>query len=439
VPSDQQELQAIGATAVNAAAIEQQIIKEAAHGEDTVPETAEDDTDELQEQLRAVRRELRAVRAAVDRMQQPEAEAGPRDAAPAPLAQGELQTAVMKQRLAGLVAREATLQSTLAAAGIQDVPDGPTEEALQDVLLAAQRKNSKGKGKGKPPRSAHADLQEDDLFDAAEAAAAAARGRGGGSLVETERDRLIRLGVLTPFDQLGGFERRVERGPSGAEANASIARVGEKVRAMKASRHASKLVDFSELPRPERPAKRVEEGFWRAAASKHDALPKKRRRQTLPRASRKRRARGVAAPDAGGGDSEDASESEASGSEELLDSDAYSSEEEAEALDAKGEFDDADVAEFERRQEAYTRSRRRRRLRRGTGADGDVPPEEGASEESEGEVEDVTFEGGFKVPGDLYAKLFDYQRTAVKWMWELHNQRAGGIIGDEVSRTTQLR
>ena len=31
-------------------------------------------------------------------------------------------------------------------------------------------------------------------------------------LVETERDRLIRRGLLTPFDQLSGFERRVVAG-----------------------------------------------------------------------------------------------------------------------------------------------------------------------------------------------------------------------------------
>lgn len=29
--------------------------------------------------------------------------------------------------------------------------------------------------------------------------------------METERDRLIRTGVLTPFDSVSGFERRVQR------------------------------------------------------------------------------------------------------------------------------------------------------------------------------------------------------------------------------------
>ena len=44
----------------------------------------------------------------------------------------------------------------------------------------------------------------------------------------------------------------------------------------------------------------------------------------------------------------------------------------------------------------------------------------------------MTFRGGYRLPGYLWEKLFDYQRTGVKWMWELHMQRAGGIIGDEM-------
>lgn len=52
-----------------------------------------------------------------------------------------------------------------------------------------------------------------------------------------------------------------------------------------------------------------------------------------------------------------------------------------------------------------------------------------AAAEHEG---DAVFEGGFRVPGTAYGRLFDYQKTGVKWMWELHNQRAGGIIGDEM-------
>ena len=89
---------------------------------------------------------------------------------------------------------------------------------------------------------------------------------------------------------------------------------------------------------------------------------------------------------------------------------------------------------------------------------------------------DVVFDGGYRIPGDIYARLFDYQKTGaagrapclprdlllctslshikhsddlsygtvdtgVKWMWELHTQRAGGIVGDEMGlgKTVQAR
>ena len=45
---------------------------------------------------------------------------------------------------------------------------------------------------------------------------------------------------------------------------------------------------------------------------------------------------------------------------------------------------------------------------------------------------DGMFEGGYKVPGDVFPSLFDYQKTAVQWLWELYSQQVGGIIGDEM-------
>lgn len=45
---------------------------------------------------------------------------------------------------------------------------------------------------------------------------------------------------------------------------------------------------------------------------------------------------------------------------------------------------------------------------------------------------DATFDGGLKVPGEIYSRLFEYQRIGVKWLWELHQQNAGGIVGDEM-------
>ena len=45
---------------------------------------------------------------------------------------------------------------------------------------------------------------------------------------------------------------------------------------------------------------------------------------------------------------------------------------------------------------------------------------------------DTPFEGGFNIPGDVYPSLFEYQKTGVRWLWELYSQQVGGIVGDEM-------
>ncbi|KAL0481875.1 DNA excision repair protein ERCC [Acrasis kona] len=39
---------------------------------------------------------------------------------------------------------------------------------------------------------------------------------------------------------------------------------------------------------------------------------------------------------------------------------------------------------------------------------------------------------GFKTPKNIYDQLFDYQKTGIRWLWELHKQGVGGVIGDEM-------
>uniref|UniRef100_A0A673JHB5 DNA excision repair protein ERCC-6 n=1 Tax=Sinocyclocheilus rhinocerous TaxID=307959 RepID=A0A673JHB5_9TELE len=58
----------------------------------------------------------------------------------------------------------------------------------------------------------------------------------------------------------------------------------------------------------------------------------------------------------------------------------------------------------------------------------------------ESEESDAEFDEGFKMPGFLWKKLFKYQQTGVRWMWELHCQQAGGILGDEMGlgKTIQI-
>ncbi|GAB1600830.1 SWI/SNF-related matrix-associated actin-dependent regulator of chromatin subfamily A member 5-like isoform X1 [Argonauta hians] len=59
----------------------------------------------------------------------------------------------------------------------------------------------------------------------------------------------------------------------------------------------------------------------------------------------------------------------------------------------------------------------------------------GTAEESESDEEsysDAEFDGGLKVPKKIWKRLYKYQKTGVRWLWELHCQQAGGIIGDEM-------
>lgn len=45
---------------------------------------------------------------------------------------------------------------------------------------------------------------------------------------------------------------------------------------------------------------------------------------------------------------------------------------------------------------------------------------------------DMALANGLHIPGDISKYLFAYQRTGVQWLWELHQQTVGGIIGDEM-------
>ncbi len=42
------------------------------------------------------------------------------------------------------------------------------------------------------------------------------------------------------------------------------------------------------------------------------------------------------------------------------------------------------------------------------------------------------YDGGLVIPAWINDRLFPYQRTGLQWMWELHQQQAGGIVGGEL-------
>lgn len=47
-------------------------------------------------------------------------------------------------------------------------------------------------------------------------------------------------------------------------------------------------------------------------------------------------------------------------------------------------------------------------------------------------IPDAKLNDDFKIPGDIFSLLFTYQKTCVQWLYELYQQKCGGIVGDEM-------
>jgi len=118
-------------------------------------------------------------------------------------------------------------------------------------------------------------------------------------------------------------------------------------------------------------------------------------------------------------------------------------------------LDDGNPNVYRSRLQRWARRRRRARER----ASGHLPDAVGGVEEEDEDqfvntyekdseeaylphptIPDTTFDSGYKIPGDIYPSLFDYQKTGVQWLHELYLQQVGGIIGDEMGlgKTIQI-
>ena len=119
------------------------------------------------------------------------------------------------------------------------------------------------------------------------------------------------------------------------------------------------------------------------------------------------------------------------------------------------DVDDGNEALYQSRLRKWTarRSRARARMNRKRGKPEEASTMNDASESDaendsteiesylpHPELPDTEFNNGYKIPGDIYPLLFDYQKTGVQWLWELYTQRVGGIIGDEMGlgKTVQI-
>lgn len=87
--------------------------------------------------------------------------------------------------------------------------------------------------------------------------------------------------------------------------------------------------------------------------------------------------------------------------------------------------DDGNLDDYLKRIESWKKERLRKKqakILRGEDLDSDEEEEEGYEQ----------FTGGYKVPLMIWNKLYKYQQTCVRWLWELHSQGCGGILGDEM-------
>ncbi|XP_039133395.1 DNA excision repair protein CSB [Dioscorea cayenensis subsp. rotundata] len=302
-----------------------------------------------------------------------------------------LQQALAADRLRSLNKTRVQLQKEISSFA-KDLPlDDVGCGKVLDQLVKGKLKPKKKLKEGEPSHrgSKHSlktvDYDEDADFDAILDAAS-------GGFIETERDELVRKGILTPFHKLKGFERRVQQpGPSRRQSvpdsddltSASIAKVVQSMSDFAQARPTTKLIDAKTLPGvdvPTRPFQRLRTPL------KHPGSP---RTEQLEKQNKKRRKHRRPLPDK-------------RWRKDNL-SERFSDENDG---DARGNSATSDCEENQ-----------------------DVNDDE---EEEKDELPSVLLEGGLKIPSSIYTQLFDYQKVGVQWLWELHCQKTGGIIGDEM-------
>ncbi|ESQ50566.1 hypothetical protein EUTSA_v10022523mg [Eutrema salsugineum] len=411
-------LSSLGVTSANPADIEQTILDEATKQlDDNEGASVEEQSiepegsrllpsshNELLNKLRAVKFEIDAVASTVEHVEEDAAENGLQKDDGSDVHSGSvLQHALATDRLRSLNKRKIQLEKELSgshgwsASGSADrdnlLRDLVKEEPSLKRKLKEIQKPSKREGKKVKVVSFHEDTDFDAVFDAASA-----------GFVETERDELVRKGILTPFHKLEGFERRLQQpGPSNSdnvpereeendinEDSGSIDRAVQSMSLAAKARPTTKLLDAEDLPKleaPSAPFRRL-----RRLYKTHDPPDNEVKKSKAGKKSKKKRplperkwTKQIA--------HEDSSLQEREDGRRVLPTSSCE----------EDELDDVDDAE-------------------------------------DNETSSVQLEGGLNIPECIFSKLFDYQRVGVQWLWELHCQKAGGIIGDEMGlgKTVQV-
>lgn len=284
-----------------------------------------------------------------------------------------------------------------------------------------------------------------------------AEATGAGRLPnESRRDYLIRTGKITPFSRMGagpntGPLASLQDALIDAEDERDELEALEQVKARSAVSHRNLV----------RPGFGFDEASESSVAEEPDSeRPGKRRK--LEKDSRP----GKTSVNAEDVDLDMGTPSEGHVSEDQDDSVSYVEEQESPSEDdndfmteekvapvkkAKGKedledfsgLDDGNEKIYQSRLQNWVtrRSAARKRARKARGADTEQDTNIDETDDVHEEEEwfmphpsesDLHLDNDYRVPGDIHPLLFDYQKTGVQWMWELHQQQVGGIIGDEM-------
>ncbi|XWS76234.1 hypothetical protein CRYUN_Cryun01aG0158000 [Craigia yunnanensis] len=309
-----------------------------------------------------------------------------------------LQHALATDRLKSLKKTKVQLEKELSGLLKESSSEGIKHEKLiKDLVKEEPRPKRKSKEIQKPSKNQEkrkktVSFNDDVDFDAVLDAASA-------GFVETERDELVRKGILTPFHMLKGFERRLQQPdtsngrnmPNEEDENdnlvsASVDRTAKSISEAAQARPSTKLLDSESLPKldaPTFPFQRLKKPlkFPQAKEVEENKGSKQKKKRPLPDKKWRKRI----------------------------------SHEERDIEEGEDVRDNLTSHDEEENQEDLENM------------DDNDPPY-------------VTLEGGLKIPETIFSKLFDYQKVGVQWLWELHCQRAGGIIGDEMGlgKTVQV-
>ena len=276
---------------------------------------------------------------------------------------------------------------------------------------------------------------------------APSEGTGSGRLAnETQRDYLIRIGKITPFSRFG----LAAQGRSTSNLHDALLDAEEESpeEDVDLPEKTLQFMSHRNLMQPGFGRREVLDSGPEDECEYESNRPRKRRK--LPMQARPQR---QSSPTG----SNTSAWTKTSGASTDEDSDVLADEDEADSMpntaapkkhgkrvkrtaasateeieDMRG-IDDGLEAVYQSRIKKWS-SRRREARRRAQRLSGDGDEEE-AGEESQmphPEISDTHFDGGYKIPGDIYPSLFDYQKTGVQWLWELYSQQVGGIIGDEM-------